>query len=245
MTNSIITPLQKLSDCPEDINVVGAYCTSTNFTSCAKGTRLSTGNGLMTGRCVDSSGELCNDLRSSSCTCEVSGWCPVESRFASASPLFPGAKDFKILVKAYAEYSEFGEHRQNVRDDQTDAELLNDCSYDAKLNPLCPVFTIGYILQQVNLVNFTQIAMEGALIRMTIKWLCNFDTGHEHECLSPTYTFEQLDAFTVNSQSLPATPRSSSTQRRRRRPTGRVASGVQVVIVRVQRVASSAATFAA
>uniref|UniRef100_A0A914WFY9 Uncharacterized protein n=1 Tax=Plectus sambesii TaxID=2011161 RepID=A0A914WFY9_9BILA len=46
-------------------------------------------------------------------------------------------------------------------------------------------------------------------------------------------------------QSLPATPRSSSAQRRRGRSTDRVASGVHVVIVRVQRVASSAATFAA
>uniref|UniRef100_A0A914WYX4 Purinergic receptor n=1 Tax=Plectus sambesii TaxID=2011161 RepID=A0A914WYX4_9BILA len=198
MTNSVITPEQKLDECPEDINVIGAYCTPTNSTTCAKGTRLSTGNGIMTGRCVNSNGELCNNQTNGICTCEVSGWCPVVHKFASTTPLFPGAKDFKILVKAYVQFPKLGADRQNVNDNRTDNDLLNGCIYDSQLSPLCPVFTIGYILQQANITNFTKIAVEGGLIRMSIQWHCDFDKGHGHECPPPNYQFEQLNAFSVN-----------------------------------------------
>ncbi|PRD32702.1 UNVERIFIED_CONTAM: P2X purinoceptor 4 [Trichonephila clavipes] len=70
-TNIIITANQTQGTCPEDPSVPDAICNEANNT-CTAGQAFPTGNGVMTGQCIE------NDYDNSISTCEIHAWCPTE-----------------------------------------------------------------------------------------------------------------------------------------------------------------------
>ncbi|KAF6082322.1 purinergic receptor P2X 4 [Phyllostomus discolor] len=96
-------------------------------------------------------------------TCEVAAWCPVEDdRHVPKRNILPN------ITTAY----------------------LKSCVYDAATDPFCPIFRLGKIVQSAG-HSFGDMAVEGGIMGIQIKWNCNLDRAASH-CL-PRYSFRRLD----------------------------------------------------
>ncbi|KAM9440887.1 P2X purinoceptor 1 isoform 2-T2 [Clarias gariepinus] len=174
MTNFIRTVGQSQGNCPE-LQDGSNNCTSN--TDCKKGEYKRTGNGRMTGICVNQT------------TCEIQSWCPVQDdRVIPNPPLLAAAENFTLFIKNSISFPEFKVVRSNLVEG-VDSTYLKTCVFDPSNQPLCPIFRLGDI---VNLsgFKFSDIAQVGGSIGILIRWQCNLDLRIE-KC-KPVYQFEGL-----------------------------------------------------
>ncbi|XP_023184039.1 P2X purinoceptor 3-like isoform X2 [Xiphophorus maculatus] len=84
-----------------------------------------------------------------------------------------------------------------AEDDKVDIEnfpstkSIKNCTYDKNTDPFCPIFRVGYILDETQ-QNVTLLADKGGEIGINIEWRCNLD--HNVNSCVPTYSFSKLDA---------------------------------------------------
>jgi P2X purinoceptor 4 len=184
-TNIVITPQQKQGKCPEDPTVYQAQCTDDS--QCQFGTPFATGNGVKTGKCVQS------DQNKTVKTCEIFAWCPVEvdQLPIEGKAMLADSKDFTVLIKNYVEFPKF-QVKRNILDKQT-KQYLRTCRYNRsdEFDKYCPIISIGTIVREAGVLNYEDIAVYGGVIVINIDWNCNLDLNVEN-CL-PEYSFSRLD----------------------------------------------------
>ncbi|XP_067866166.1 P2X purinoceptor 1 [Heterodontus francisci] len=177
MTNYIITPRQSMMVCAQDEST--EECESGS--ECMAGEFSRYGQGMMTGNCtINNNGKK---------TCEIFGWCPVENdHYISNPPLLLAAENFTIFIKNSITFAAFGVTRRNLVESLSKADLKN-CTYHKVHDPLCPVFRLGYIVEEIK-EDFSALAYKGGIIGIVIDWDCDLDWP-ERYC-KPTYSFHQL-----------------------------------------------------
>lgn len=182
ITNLIVTPNQSYGTCPEDSTISGSNCTVND--DCPAGTSLPVGNGVLTGNCN-------TDVK----RCEIYAWCPVENGTIKAPKpaLLEDSKHFTVFIKNNIEFPKYNVKRRNLPDNVSN-EYLQNCRYDGGANSRCPIFTLQSIVEGANSGSYGEIATEGGVIQIRIKWNCNLDLSEE-KCL-PEYSFRRLDSST-------------------------------------------------
>ncbi|KAM3611295.1 uncharacterized protein V6R79_016168 [Siganus canaliculatus] len=121
-------------------------------------------------------------------TCEVSAWCPVETKTKPPRPaLLLAAENFTVLIKNNIRFPAFNFIRRNILPQMNDS-YLKTC--DRRNDLLCPIFRLGDVVRQAG-EKFSDIAVEGGVIGIQIKWDCNLD-HFVRRCL-PKYSFRRLD----------------------------------------------------
>ncbi|KAK0156487.1 P2X purinoceptor 7 [Merluccius polli] len=202
VTNVIVTKDQKQGKCAEVVPREGWVCQTDK--DCSKGAWDQHSHGVQTGACVKF------DVRRK--TCEVSAWCPVETRSKPPRPaLLTAAENFTVLIKNNIRFPAFNYVRRNILPKMNDAYLKGCQRGD---DALCPIFRLGDVVHQAR-ENFTELAVEvglveemrlamevglvvkvdlvveGGVIGIQINWDCNLDRLMER-CL-PKYSFRRLD----------------------------------------------------
>ncbi|XP_059921766.1 P2X purinoceptor 7 isoform X1 [Gadus macrocephalus] len=177
VTNVIITKNQKQGKCAE-VPREDKVCQTDK--DCSKGAWDQHSHGVQTGACVKF------DVRRK--TCEVSAWCPVETRSKPPRPaLLAAAENFTVLIKNNIRFPAFNYVRRNILPQMNDAYLRGCHRGD---DALCPIFRLGDIVHQAR-EDFAVLAVEGGVIGIQINWDCNLDRLMER-CL-PKYSFRRLD----------------------------------------------------
>ncbi|XP_063081414.1 P2X purinoceptor 2 isoform X1 [Cavia porcellus] len=164
---------------PESIRVPNTTCHLD--ADCTAGELDMLGNGLRTGRCVPY-------YHGEAKTCEVSGWCPVEDGAAVSHFLGKMAPNFTILIKNSIHYPKFQFSKGNIAHREDD--YLRRCTFDQGFDPYCPIFRLGFIVEQAG-ENFTELAHRGGVIGVIINWDCDLDLPSSH--CNPKYSFRRLD----------------------------------------------------
>ncbi|KAG7314703.1 hypothetical protein KOW79_022006 [Hemibagrus wyckioides] len=173
MTNFIMTVGQTQGKCPE---LADGSNNCTTDADCKKGEYKRTGNGRMTGKCING-------------TCEIQSWCPVQDdRVTPNPPLLAAAENFTLFIKNSISFPEFGVVRSNLVESVTPS-YMKTCLFDPDNQPLCPIFKLGDIVS-LSGFQFSKIAQLGGSIGVLIEWECNLDLRIE-KCL-PKYRFEGL-----------------------------------------------------
>lgn len=182
ITNLIVTPNQSIGICPEDSTVYGSNCTVDK--DCPAGTSLPVGNGFLTGKCDP-------DVN----RCEIHAWCPVENGTTKAPKpaILEESKKFTVFIKNNVEFPKYNVKRRNLPDNVSN-DYLQNCRYDGGANSRCPIFTLQSIVEGANSGSYGEVAMEGGVIQIRIKWNCNLDLSVD-KCL-PEYSFKRLDSST-------------------------------------------------
>ncbi|XP_075051072.1 P2X purinoceptor 1 isoform X2 [Mixophyes fleayi] len=176
MTNFIITPEQQLGNCSELPDV--APCKTDDD---CKALSLRQAQGVLTGKCTD----FDNETKS----CQVYAWCPVENDHVIPDPpLLWQAENFTLFIKNSISFPRHRINRQNLVESVT-SEHLKTCIYDKDKDPLCPVFRLGYIVEQTG-KKFSDIARKGGTINIIINWHCDLDWPLKY--CKPTYHFHGL-----------------------------------------------------
>ncbi|XP_062272806.1 P2X purinoceptor 4-like [Scomber scombrus] len=177
VTNVIVTQSQRQGKCPE-VPSKGRLCRIDK--DCEKGHWDQQSHGIQTGSCVKF------DVLKK--TCEVSAWCPVEAKTKPPRPaLLAAAENFTVLIKNNIRFPAFNYIRRNILPEMNDA-YLRSCQRTG--DPLCPIFRLGDIVREAG-EKFSDIAIEGGVIGIQIKWDCNLDRL-SRRCL-PRYSFRRLD----------------------------------------------------
>ncbi|XP_056412375.1 P2X purinoceptor 1 isoform X2 [Hyla sarda] len=187
MTNFIITPKQQMGYCNELPNE--APC-KTDDDCKAMSTRLTQGensdlplstSGILTGNCKP----INNETKS----CEVYAWCPVENDYNIPNPpLLLQAENFTLFIKNSISFPRHKINRQNLVESVT-SKYLKTCQYHKDKDPLCPVFRMGYIVEQTG-QKFIDIARKGGTIGIVIDWHCDLDWPVKY--CKPKYFFHAL-----------------------------------------------------
>ncbi|XP_039628057.1 P2X purinoceptor 4b isoform X3 [Polypterus senegalus] len=179
MTNMIVTPDQEQGHCAE---MPGPSTTCTSDKNCTKGLVNIKSNGVQTGRCVAFNGTLQ--------TCEVLAWCPVENDQTLPKPaLLKDAENFTVLVKNNIQYPRFNFTKRNILP-HINSTYLQQCIFHRLTDPECPIFRLGDIVQEAG-ENFQDMAIEGGVMGIQIKWECDLDQLWS-KCV-PRYIFRRLD----------------------------------------------------
>ncbi|KAJ7997087.1 hypothetical protein DPEC_G00225280 [Dallia pectoralis] len=181
VTNYIETPNQRLGFCAESSKVPDGQCV--NDEDCTEGESVVAGNGVKTGLCLNSTG-----------TCEIHGWCPVESGQKPLVALLSKAENFTIYIKNFIRFPKFEFSKSNILDTVNDS-YLKRCSYDNVLNPYCPIFRLGDLVTRTG-HNFQDMAVVGGSVGILIEWICDLDKDYSH--CNPEYSFTRLD-ININS----------------------------------------------
>ncbi|XP_041793063.1 P2X purinoceptor 7 [Chelmon rostratus] len=177
VTNIIVTKNQKQGRCPE-APLKGRLCRTDK--DCEKGAWDQQSHGIQTGSCVKF-----DVLRK---TCEVSAWCPTETRTNPPRPaLLAAAENFTVLIKNNIRFPAFSFIRRNILPEMNDA-YLQSCQRGN--DSLCPIFRLGDVVREAG-EKFSEMAVEGGVIGILIKWDCNLDPLMQR-CL-PKYSFRRLD----------------------------------------------------
>ncbi|KAM9194756.1 P2X purinoceptor 4 isoform 1-T1 [Dugong dugon] len=179
MTNMIITVNQTQGICPEIPDKTTVCQSDANCTAGSAGTHSS---GVGMGRCVP--------FNRTVKTCEVAAWCPLEDDTSVPTPAFlMAAENFTLLVKNNIWYPKFNFSKRNILP-SFNTSYLKSCIYNAKTDPFCPIFRLGRIVASAG-HSFQDMAVEGGIIGIQIKWECNLDRAAAL-CL-PSYSFRRLD----------------------------------------------------
>ncbi|KAM9360252.1 P2X purinoceptor 7 [Symphorus nematophorus] len=177
VTNVIVTKNQKQGKCPE-VPVRGSLCH--NDMDCEKGAWNQKSQGIQTGSCV-----RFDVLKK---TCEISAWCPVETKTSPPRPaLLAATENFTVLIKNNIRFPAFNFIRRNILPGMNNA-YLKSCHRGN--DSLCPIFRLGDMVREAG-EKFSEMAIEGGVIGILIKWDCNLDRLMQH-CL-PRYSFRRLD----------------------------------------------------
>ncbi|XP_067294873.1 P2X purinoceptor 1 isoform X1 [Pseudorasbora parva] len=176
MTNFIST-IQQQDKCPELPDGKNRNkCTSD--TDCDEGKFKRTGNGHMTGKCVNSTS-----------TCEVYSWCPIEDdRQIPDPPILQTAENYTLFIKNSITFPQFNVVRSNLVE-TVDQNYINSCLYHPKTDPQCPIFRLGDIVER-SALNFSEIARVGGAVGVLVDWDCNLDLNLRH--CKPKYEFYGL-----------------------------------------------------
>ncbi|XP_034027136.1 P2X purinoceptor 7 [Thalassophryne amazonica] len=177
VTNAIMTKNQKQGKCPE-VPPYGRPCRTDK--DCETGSWNQHSHGIQTGACVK--------FDAMKKFCEVSAWCPIERETKSPRPaLLAAAENFTVLIKNNIRFPAFNYIRRNILPEMNEA-YLKSCQ---RVNDsLCPIFRLGDVVRAAG-ENFSEMALEGGVIGIQIKWDCNLD-WLMHRCL-PKYSFRRLD----------------------------------------------------
>uniref|UniRef100_A0A8B9H5V1 Purinergic receptor P2X, ligand-gated ion channel, 5 n=1 Tax=Astyanax mexicanus TaxID=7994 RepID=A0A8B9H5V1_ASTMX len=117
---------------------------------------------LGTGRCVNETG-----------TCEIYGWCPVESSHTPQEPLLGKAENFTIYIKNFIRFPKFDFSKSNVLS-TTNKSYLKTCNYDREHHPYCPIFRVGDIVQWTG-HNFQEMAVKASVpTELLSQYLCPY-----------------------------------------------------------------------
>lgn len=92
-----------------------------------------------------------------------------------------------MLIKNNIRFPAFNFIRRNILPGMTDS-YLKSCHRGN--DPLCPIFKLGDVVRDAG-EKFSEMAVEGGVIGIQIKWDCNLDPLMLH-CL-PRYSFRRLD----------------------------------------------------
>ncbi|XP_013993407.1 P2X purinoceptor 5 isoform X1 [Salmo salar] len=176
VTNYLETPNQRLGFCAESPKVPDGQCV--NNEDCAEGEVVIAGNGVKTGLCLNSTG-----------TCEIHGWCPVETGRKPSEALLSKAENFTIYIKNFVRFPKFEFSKSNVLDTGNDS-YLKRCSYDNILQPYCPIFRLGDLVSRTG-HDFQDMAVVGGSVGILIEWNCDLDKDYS-QC-NPKYSFTRLD----------------------------------------------------
>ncbi|XP_077916804.1 P2X purinoceptor 6 isoform X3 [Halichoerus grypus] len=147
----------------------------------SRDTRTSSGQmprGIKTGQCVEFNG--------THRTCEIQGWCPVESSTVPEKPLLFQAENFTLFIKNTVTFSKFNFSKSNALD-TWDATYFKRCRYDSRYSPFCPVFRIGDLVAAAGGV-FEDLALLGGAVGVRVHWDCDLDAGGS-DC-RPHYSFQ-------------------------------------------------------
>ncbi|XP_072523445.1 P2X purinoceptor 1 isoform X2 [Salminus brasiliensis] len=175
MTNFIITMGQTQSTCPE---LPDGKNTCNSDEDCMKGQFKRTGNGHMTGKCVNTTK-----------TCEIMSWCPIEDdRQIPDPPRLLAAENYTLFIKNSITFPEFNVIRSNLVEG-VDQSYIKTCLFDPEKDPLCPIFRLGDVVR-LSGFSFPQIARVGGAIGILIDWECNLDLSIQ-KCI-PKYRFHGL-----------------------------------------------------
>uniref|UniRef100_A0A8D2Q704 P2X purinoceptor n=1 Tax=Varanus komodoensis TaxID=61221 RepID=A0A8D2Q704_VARKO len=171
MTNFIVTRDQKQETCPE---VMLPGISSSALWLCPP-------SGIMTGKCVNFS--------RTERTCEIFGWCPVEiDDHVPNPPLLLAAENFTLFIKNSITFPKFKVNRRNLVERVT-KDYLRNCTYHKVRDPLCPVFQLGYVVEESG-QKFSMLARKGGVLGISISWNCDLDWPVRH-CM-PVYQFHGL-----------------------------------------------------
>ncbi|KAG1926518.1 P2X purinoceptor 1 isoform X1 [Pimephales promelas] len=177
MTNYISSVGQEQGTCPELPDEKNRNkCTSD--TDCDESKYKRTGNGYMTGKC-----------NTSTSTCEIYSWCPVEDdRQIPDPPILQTAENYTLFIKNSITFRQFNVVRSNLVE-SVDQNYINNCLYHPKTDALCPIFRLGDIVERSGF-NFSDIARVGGAIGILVDWDCNLDLSIRH--CKPRYEFYGL-----------------------------------------------------
>ncbi|KAM9746650.1 P2X purinoceptor 6 isoform 3-T3 [Dama dama] len=145
---------------------------------CPEGETGTHSHGIKTGQCVVFNG--------THRTCEIRGWCPVESGAAPVKPLLLQAENFTLFIKNTVTFSKFNFSKSNALDTQ-DPTYFKLCRYDPRSSPACPVFRIGDLVAAAGGV-FEDLALLGGAVGVHVRWDCDLDSGGT-DC-RPQYSFQ-------------------------------------------------------
>ncbi|XP_005988644.1 P2X purinoceptor 1 isoform X1 [Latimeria chalumnae] len=177
MTNVITTPRQKQDFCPE-LPEAGK-CQSNR--DCEKGKADRQGQGIMTGKCLHYS--------ANETTCEIFGWCPVENDHNIPDPpLLKEAENFTVFIKNSISFTQFRVARRNLVE-SINSTYLKKCIYNKVTDPYCPIFQIGYMVNESG-QDFKNLSKKGGIVGIIIDWDCNLDWSVKF--CRPTYQFHRL-----------------------------------------------------
>ncbi|KAK1328559.1 hypothetical protein QTO34_012132 [Cnephaeus nilssonii] len=176
VTNFLVTPEQVQGRCPEHPSIPLASCWA--HEDCPEGETGTHSHGIKTGQCV-----VFNETHS---TCEIQGWCPVESNIVPMEPLLVQAENFTLFIKNTVTFSKFNFSKSNVLE-TGDNTYFKRCRYDPLSSPYCPVFRIGDLVAAAGGV-FEDLALLGGAISIHVLWDCNLDVGGS-DC-QPHYSFQ-------------------------------------------------------
>ncbi|XP_029413318.1 P2X purinoceptor 5 isoform X2 [Nannospalax galili] len=136
ITNLILTLNQRQGTCAEHEGIPDGKCSQDN--DCLAGETVTAGHGLKTGRCLRVG-------NSTTGTCEIFAWCPVERRIKLTDNVL----------------------------ETTNKTYLKTCHFSPK-NLYCPIFRLGTIISWAG-TNFQDIALKGGVIGIYIEWDCDLD----------------------------------------------------------------------
>ncbi|XP_074061709.1 P2X purinoceptor 7-like [Macrotis lagotis] len=196
ITNFQITENQTQGICPQYPS--NWTCCSTDD-DCKQGRIEFLNKGVQTGKCVNYNltsdqthnlREICKHQK----TCEVTAWCPIELKREAPQPaLLASAENFTVLIKNSIHIPA---HHYSTRNILPETNI--SCMFHKTLNPDCPIFRLGDILQEIG-ENFSSVAIHGGIVGIEIYWDCNLDPWF-YSC-SPKYSFRRLDDKTTNKKS--------------------------------------------
>ncbi|KAG8521980.1 P2X purinoceptor 6 [Galemys pyrenaicus] len=179
VTNFLVTPKQVQGTCPEHPSIPLANCWANE--DCPEGETGTHSHGIKTGQCVVFNG--------THRTCEIWGWCPVESGTVPRKPLLVQAKNFTLFIKNAITFSKFNFSKSNALEIWDDA-YFKSCRYDPHSSPYCPVFRVGDLVAAAGGV-FEELALLGGAVSVHIRWDCNLDNRNS-DC-RPRYSFQLLE----------------------------------------------------
>ncbi|TNN52404.1 P2X purinoceptor 4 [Liparis tanakae] len=170
VTNVIVTKNQKQGKCPEVlVPMKGGLCRSD--ADCEEGAWNQQSHGIKTGSCLKF------DVLKK--TCEISAWCPVETRTSPPRPaLLAAAENFTVLIKNNIRFPAFHFIRRNILPEMNDG-YLRSCQRDK--DKLCPIFRLGDVVREAG-EKFSDMAIEEELC-------CRLGAG---ACISSSPAFERL-----------------------------------------------------
>ncbi|XP_028335903.1 P2X purinoceptor 6 isoform X6 [Physeter macrocephalus] len=176
VTNFLVTPEQVQGRCPEHPSIPLASCWADQ--DCPEGETGTHSHGIKTGQCVVFNG--------THRTCEIRGWCPVESGAVPVKPLLVQAENFTLFIKNTITFSKFNFSKSNALDTQ-DPTYFKRCRYDPRSSPSCPVFRIGDLVAAAGGV-FEDLALLGGAMGVHVHWNCDLD-ARGSDC-RPHYSFQ-------------------------------------------------------
>ncbi|CAF4374404.1 unnamed protein product, partial [Rotaria sp. Silwood2] len=188
MTNFIQTD-QKRSTCAESKKLKEAKCK--NDSDCFNKPFTPSMNGRWTGRCLlppttNIFNRITNNTKTTMGLCEYAGWCPPED-YRSSEMRVQETRNFTIFIKNFIEFPTFNVKHKNMVDN------LEQCTFHPKHHKDCPIFSIGYIMDEAekNITEHDLILRHGGVIRIKIDWDCNLDRKIKR--CKPEYSFARLD----------------------------------------------------
>uniref|UniRef100_A0A3Q2GPR8 Purinergic receptor P2X, ligand-gated ion channel, 3a n=1 Tax=Cyprinodon variegatus TaxID=28743 RepID=A0A3Q2GPR8_CYPVA len=113
--------------------------------------------------------------------CEIEGWCPAEDDKKNTTTMAEFV-NFTIFIKNSIRFPLFNVSRGNIQGDNF------KCRYDKLTDSFCPIFRVGYILNELQ----QDVEKLGGEIGIKVEWICNLDEALD-SCV-PRYSFTKLNS---------------------------------------------------